>query len=372
MIQMADSSLSLQTPHSGYHWTGAGDTGNQGFFEGWYFRVTLPDVLQSFAFMYSIENPSGQRAYKGGAAQILGPDDEYFCRTFTDISEFWAWPHQLGLGHWRRNPRLKSIVTSRQTSPQFLDPETFSNCLAEGYQATATWHQGRLIDPKTGDVTTWQYTTQPCYGWGTVGQPQQSTAGWLSQFQIFEPGWQILMAHGLASGWIEWKNQRYSFHQAPAYAEKNWGGSFPQKWFWVNCNAFDEDADLALTAGGGRRGVLWWTEDVAMIGIHHRGTFYEFVPWNSEVHWMIGPWGRWKMWAVNHEYEVELEARCDRPGTPLRAPTHDGLVFCCRDTMQGWVKFTLRDRHHNELIQATSSLCGLEVGGHYWDYPWHG
>ncbi|MEB3212832.1 MAG: tocopherol cyclase family protein [Leptolyngbyaceae bacterium] len=357
-----------QTPHSGYHWTGAGNR----FFEGWYFRVTLPDEHQSFAFMYSIENPSGRMNYQGGAAQILGPDDEYICRTFPDVSQFWAWPHQLGLGHWgkRRNPPSAGI--SDQTSPQFLDPKTFTHSILDGYQATSTWHQGTLLDPKSGQSATWQYATEPYFGWGNVGQAQQSTAGWLSQFQIFEPGWQILMAHGLASGWIEWKNRRYSFHQAPAYAEKNWGGSFPQKWFWVNCNAFDTDSDLALTAGGGRRGVLWWTEEVAMIGIHYQDTFYEFVPWNSDVHWIIHPWGEWRMWAANDKYEVELSATCDRPGTPLRAPTYDGLVFCCRDTMQGRLKLTLGDRQKNQLIHASSHLCGLEVGGHYWDGPWHG
>jgi len=38
----------------------------------------------------------------------------------------------------------------------------------------------------------------------------------------------------------------------PQLIEKNWGGAFPQKWFWLNCNSFDGEPDLALTAGGGR------------------------------------------------------------------------------------------------------------------------
>lgn len=37
----------------------------------------------------------------------------------------------------------------------------------------------------------------------------------------------------LLSGWIEWDDQRYEFEDAPSYSEKNWGGSFPQRWFWV-------------------------------------------------------------------------------------------------------------------------------------------
>jgi hypothetical protein len=39
------------------------------------------------------------------------------------------------------------------------------------------------------------------------------------------------MAHGLATGWIEWKGKRYHFTDAPAYSEKNWGGAFPQNGF---------------------------------------------------------------------------------------------------------------------------------------------
>jgi tocopherol cyclase len=317
--------------------------------------------------MYSIEDPIGGQPYSGGSAQILAPQDEYLCRTFPDVQQFWAWPQALGLGHWRK----KAAQIPNTQSPGFLDPDEFDRQIQEGYQATATWHQGKLADPGLGIKVRWRYTIQPLYGWGNVQSPQQSTAGWLSQFQIFEPGWQILMAHGLASGWIEWNNRRYTFQDAPAYGEKNWGGAFPQKWFWLNCNAFAGESDLALTAGGGRRGVLWWQEAVAMVGIHYRGKFYEFVPWNAEVRWDIHPWGYWWMQAENADYRVELTGTTQRPGVALRAPTEQGLAFCCQDTMNGNVTLTLRERWSDRLILQTSShLCGLEIGGGPWTEPW--
>lgn len=351
---------SLQTPHSGYHWDSNRD---RRFFEGWYFRVTLPEIQQTFAFMYSIEDPQGGQPHSGGGAQILGPDDEYLCRTFPDVTQFWAWPDALGLGHSR------SVQAGHPSG--YLPANEFDQRITEGYQVTATHHQGKLTDPGTGQTAAWNYTTQPIYGWGNPGQPQQSTAGWLSQFQIFEPGWQILMAHGLATGWIDWNHQRYEFTNAPAYSEKNWGGAFPIKWFWLNCNAFDGEPDLALTAGGGRRQVLAWMESVAMVGLHYRGQFYEFVPWNGTVHWHIKPWGYWYMQAENDQYEVELVGTTDQTGTPLRAPTRDGLIYFCRDTMRGDVQLTLRRKCDRTLIlQATSSLCGLEVGGGPWTETW--
>lgn len=344
----------LQTPHSGYHWNGSSDR----FFEGWYFRVTLPQKGQTFAFMYSIDDPIGGQPHSGGAAQILGPDDQYLWRTFPDVAKFWAAKNYLALGHWGKS--------ELNISPQFLQPSKFERQIKEGYQVTATQHQGYLPDPATGDYCRWYYETVPVYGWGNPHLPQQSTAGWLSFLPIFEPGWQILMAHGLATGWIEWKGKKYQFKDAPAYSEKNWGRSFPQKWFWLNCNSFQDEPDLALTAGGGKRGVLWWDESVALICLHHRGKFYEFVPWNARVSWRIEPWGRWEMRAENGQYEVELIGTTEEEGTPLRAPTEDGLLFCCRDTMKGNLTLKLRHRHGNTILVAQSSLCGLEIGGSPW------
>jgi tocopherol cyclase len=352
----------LQTPHSGYHWDGS----QRRFFEGWYYRVTLPKWGQTFAFMYSIEDPSGNQPYSGGAAQILGADDEYLCRTFPDVSQFWATPNSLSLGHWRRNSGHFSDLPLG-----YLPPDRFDETLSEGYQATATWHQGKLHEPN-GNSAQWQYAIQPVYGWASSGNAQQSTAGWLSSLQIFEPGWQILMAHGWATGWIEWNKRRYEFVNAPAYSEKNWGGAFPQKWFWLNCNCFEGEPDLALTAGGGRRGVLWWMESVAMIGIHHRGQFYEFAPWNAEVSWDIQPWGYWRMEAKNAQYTAIVTGTTHLPGTLLRAPTAKGLVFVCRDTMQGKVNVEIYDRRlDRSLLKATSHLCGLETGGQQWNGSWN-
>ncbi len=348
----------LQTPHSGYHWAGE----EIRFFEGWYYRVTLPEINQTFAFMYSIDDPAGGTAYSGGAAQILGPDDDYFWRTFPNVKGFWADYTALGLGHWARRP-LGSF-------PRELTPNQFQQQIEEGYQATATLNQGKLHDPATGETVTWNYQIHPIYGWGDTQRPQKATAGWLSFLPLFEPGWQILIAHGLATGDIQWQGKTYKFTNVPAYSEKNWGRAFPAKWFWLNCNAFEEETDLALTAGGGRREVLGLGEEVALICFHYQGKFYEFVPWNSDVFWEIQPWGEWKMRAVGAELTVEIMGTTDRPGTLLRAPTEQGLKFCCRDTMQGYLHLKLSHRKGNLIFEASSTNCGLEVGGIPWSGIW--
>ncbi len=356
MFNSINKHQALQTPHSGYHWDGY----SQNFFEGWYYRITIPQIRESFAFMYSIEDPSGGST-SAGTAQILGAGEQYRYQVFPGVNGFWASTDNLALGHWGEHDLV--------VAPQLLSIKDFNQHVTAGYQATATLNQGILKILGQPDCR-WCYQIQPIYGWGNSQWFQQSTGGLLSFLPIFEPGWQVLMAHGLASGWIEWQGNRYEFTDAPAYSEKNWGRSFPQKWFWLNCNYFDGEPNLAITAGGGRRQVLTWMEEVAMIGVHYQGQFYEFVPWNAQVHWQIDHWGKWQMQADNYFYQVELTGSTDLAGTMVQVPTDQGLVYRCRDTTHGLLSLVLKDRSGETIISATSSLAGLETGGQLWSNVW--
>ncbi len=345
-------------PHSGYHWNQISSS----YFEGWYYRLTLPEIEQTFAFMYSIEDPIGQQANSGGAVQILGIDEAYLSRSLGNVTQFFADRDRLSFGHWGK--------TNLTITPQPISCPEFAQYITEGYQATAYLNQGSIYDPVRNEYCRWEYQIEPVYGWGDIDKPQQSTAGWLSSLPIFEPGWQITLASGLATGWIEWRGKCYRFNNAPAYSEKNWGASFPQKWFWLNSNSFLDSSDLALTAGGGIRQVLWWQEEVALIGIHYLGKFCEFAPWNSQVSWRIEPWGKWQLQGKSAELEVSLIGTTDLGGTYVRTPTAKGLVFNCRDTTKGELKLKLSDRHGKVIVRATSNLAGLEVGGAPWDNIW--
>lgn len=68
------------------------------------------------------------------------------------------------------------------------------------------------------------------------------------------------MSHGLSTGFIEWGGRRFDFVDAPTYAEKNWGGSFPKRWFWAQCNAGwvgnEEGEAVAVRHAGGGACVL--------------------------------------------------------------------------------------------------------------------
>jgi len=81
-----------------YHFDGTA----RPFFEGWYFKVAIPECRQSFCFMYSVENPlfrdgmsdldklvHGPR-FTGVGAQILGADDKYICQFSEKSNNFWG------------------------------------------------------------------------------------------------------------------------------------------------------------------------------------------------------------------------------------------------------------------------------------------
>ena len=310
--------------------------------------------------MYSIDDPAGGTAQSGGVAQILGPDETYCCRTFPDVNQFWAWPHCLGLGHWR---------SASARSARYLSPSAFEQEVVEGYQVTANQHQGRLRSPDGTPEAEWNYQTTPISGWGAP--TQQATAGWLSYLPVFEPGWQVLMAHGLATGQMRWRGQDYRFENAPVYAEKNWGGAFPAKWFWLQCNAFEHEPSLSITAAVGVREVLVWKEDAGLIGIHHKGQFYEFFSYKTDFTWQVAPWGSWQLTARSYQYRVVLTGKATDEGAYVRVPTREGMRFLCRDTTHGELRVQLWEMASNKLvIDAVSQMAGLEVGGQPWDEPW--
>lgn len=355
--------MSLQTPHSGFHW----DKQQYPFFEGWYYRLTIPpDQVadgQSIAFMYSFQAPradlSGGKGKLGGCTvQILGPEEQYFCRSLPNLSRFWARKDKPEHGY-RHDKNIRSI--------------------SESYKVTPNLHEGQVWDPASSQIIRWNYTVEAIYGWGTPTYPQQSTAGWLSQFQVFEPGWQILMAHGLATGWFEKADcsgsiqNRLNFERVPIYAEKNWGGAFPKQWFWMQCNAFEDRPDLSLTCGGGIRKILGWQESVGMVGIHYQNQFYEFVPWNSKISWQVLPWGSWQIWAERQDYAIELIGKTSESGVMVRVPTASGLEFLCRDTTNGHLNvnfWQIQGDTKKLIFTAKSNQAGLEVGGD-WTKAWH-
>lgn len=61
-------------------------------------QVTIPENGQSFALIYSIEDPLGNTQQAGVGLQVMGPDDGYICQFDKDVKSFWASRNSLELG----------------------------------------------------------------------------------------------------------------------------------------------------------------------------------------------------------------------------------------------------------------------------------
>ena len=51
--------------------------------------------------------------------------------------------------------------------------------------------------------------------------------------------WYVGAMKARATGWIQWNNEYYEFENILGYQEKNWGDEFPETWYWLQANNFD-------------------------------------------------------------------------------------------------------------------------------------
>jgi hypothetical protein len=389
------------------------------FFEGWYFRVTLPEARDNLSLIYHVYDPDLRDSPRRAAgAQVCTPGGGYLFRESEDVDAFDAAPHELALRMRFGNSETTEFTADGAVPRAGIQRQEFYEITNDG-----TRHRGFLLVSRKNEnpasiwpakkrvqAVEWDFTVKTEIGYGSSSSSEsKSTAGWLSALPVFEPHYQILMAHGLATGYVEVDGAVTNFKDAPAYGEKNWGGAgFPSKWFWIQCNSFDSSAapetnvrGLTITATGANRGVVLFPgmrEEVAGVLIHAPdGRFYPFLPVPNksdeaaEVTWEIQPWGEWRVSAKTSKHECEILAYIDSrdiaPGntTVLRAPVDDpkqGMKPSCRESFQGTLVVSLWERNGKGwgsgtrgraiLDGVTSNVCAVEVGGGPWDTPWKG
>jgi len=209
---------------------------------------------------------------------------------------------------------------------------------------------------------------QPEIGWGgdLMTARQYSTGGWLAAFPVFEPHYQVLISRGVASGTIQLislkgRDEVHTFQNATIYLEKNWGASFPSRWWWTQANTFPL-VDLCVTATGARRKLPLTNEEeeVALVALHWNK---EFLPFPN-VEWTVR-WGRWQVEGHYEDYKVTLTGLCSDEGMPIRCPTATGMKETAIETYRGRLAVKLYKRGKLVLDTSTTNAC-LEIGGQHW------
>ena len=417
----------------------------------------------SFAFIISIEDPGITSSnLRLACIQAIGPNDQYLVQATKDDTKFWASEKSQSLGcifeeicsqNTRNSTDIPSTITQLQpdlwkqsvrSGFQIIDDSLSRTSKISDLETKPRWlgrirgHDGSKsgvldgqgipgqvefdfeVDPKSvcgyggyvmstsGAIDSTQNISTQSKTIAHDAQQQKSTGGWLSSFPVFEPHWQVTIADALASGSINYNGTQYKFKDQAFYAEKNWGHALPSKWYWTQCNSFDNyEGELSVTAGGGIRKLPFGKEEeLGMIAVHYKGRFFEAVPWKGNVEWNVSTWGEWSLYGDRLEettsygldkvtrpttttpFAVEIKYRCDPkeiPGLVFRAPTpKKGMVKFCRDTFEAHCELTLWELKRNEktkelekiqppiIDRATSKEGGAEIGGGpFWD-EWQG
>ena len=90
-----DGGGNATVPHSGYHRIVGFP---RPFFEGWYFRVTLPETRDNLSLIYHVYDPDLTSSTRRGAgAQACTPGGGYIYRESSDVDAFSGDPHALAL-----------------------------------------------------------------------------------------------------------------------------------------------------------------------------------------------------------------------------------------------------------------------------------
>lgn len=317
--------------------------------------------------MFSIETPAK------GMVQLLTPDDNLLVHEISPQGKFYAHASKFAIGHWGQ-------VKSSFGEPRPVSAHHFEQSVIQGYQLSSTGSHGRIsMQPGRGSSASpsmlqWGFEYEQLVSWGQRDGRPRCTASVLSFLPFFDPGYQVLIAHGVVtSGYIDYQSRRINVAGAVVYCEKNWGTTFPRKWWWVQANAFLGRPDLTLTAVGSTRDVIGFEEIVGMIAVHVDGKLYEFANWNCTIlSWNVHAWGSWRAEAVSRSgHRIVFEASTQERAVEVLGPSRNGMVYNVWDNARGKLIVNLVDGAGNAILDGVRcEIAQVEVGGEAWEGKW--
>lgn len=333
MIGAWSAATALADDPNRYHWAG-----QDPYFEGWYFKVSEPETGRSHLFIYAVYNPSGDSP-ESCAFMMAGINSEEYDRLVQaryPLSDFFSSTTVF-------DTRIGSVIQARGDS--------------EALHAS-----GIVID--NGTTCSWEIDF-------AITDPWKRTMGWMSLLPDLQTYWHVGAMSARASGWVAWDGERYEFQDCPGYQEKNWGDEFPETWFWIQANDFDDPEACCLSVGGASMPIGPLDLDACGIGFRFRDRLYTFSypqqPARISSH--VGP-GLWQVQASRGRHRIFIDAQCD-PASLLNLlnPTVDGIEQWTWESTRGTVRVRLQERRAGrwrDLVDTESGLAGTEFGGRQW------
>ena len=171
--------------------------------------------------------------------------------------------------------------------------------------------------------------------------------------------WQPHLMGGRVSGELRLDGEAIPLDGASAYVEKNWGSSFPGRWWWGQADDFDEDACVAFA--GGPIGLAGATIAPTLVAIRLGDRFLSLAPPLARTVAAVGERG-WRIRSRSPRYVVELEG--DDPAAsavalPVPRPDRVATEPRSHQALAGRLRVAVR-RDGRALLEGESRLAGLE------------
>jgi tocopherol cyclase len=316
-----------------YHWNGQSP-----FFEGWYFKVSDPETKKSFLFIYAVFNPDG--ASPGGTAFMMvgnnSPGTAALLYQEFDVETFSA-----------SYDRFDIVIGSDNRASG--DAQKLH---AEGSVADAT------------NQSSWSFDMQVTETW-------INTMGWIENLSNLQTYWYVGAMKARATGWIQWNDNYYEFEDIIGYQEKNWGDEFPETWYWIQANNFNNPDACCLSVGAASMPVGPLTFRACGIGFRYNGQLYtfSFPQQPARIAADIVP-GSWYIVGHKGKYKIVIDGSCDTEQLMnLMNPTIDGIKPWTWESINGTVRVRLYEKlllRWHLLVDTSSDLAGVEFGGRQW------
>lgn len=330
-LLLAAAALQAADPNA-YHWQGQSP-----FFEGWYFKVSDSAADKSFLIIYAILNPDSQSPHSCGFMMVGNNSGDTAERIYT------VYPvDAVSADHTRFDI---AVANNRAWGDQ--------------QQLHA---QGAIVDAHNTCRWVIDYT---------ITDQWPRTMGWMSDLPMLQTYWHVGAMHARASGWVEWNGRRWSFDNATGYQEKNWGVEFPDTWFWLQANDFNDPRACCLSVGGASMPLGHASLDACGIGFRYAGTLYTFsFPVEpARIHHDIIP-GHWSVEGTRGRHRIVIDAWCSPDQLiNLMNPRTEGIKPWTWETIRATLRVRLYTRFlwwWVKRVDTWSPMAGAEFGGEAW------
>lgn len=311
-------------PEDGYHFDGESDP----YYEAWYHKVALPGEGESFFFIYGLINP------RPGASH---PQEVFlYCARGTTLEVA------------RKSFPLSEFRASRQLRDVRLGADARTTALRYAGEVDEGEHR-----------CSWDIDL-------AESRPWTGTMGWMTGAEGMETSWTVGNFTAAASGKVKFDGDTFSFEDAPAYCDHNWGSKFPRQWYWIQANLFD--AGVALAASGGTVMAGEQETQAHMVGLLRGDEMLTFRTMDLDVVEAQFDMGAWSVASERTLSRITIAASCD-PATLIYmpVPTEEGMQPYAYESLFGAMEVTLEERASandpwETAFQGTSGYAGVELG----------